>query len=135
MAICRSKGGVMNEIKLTAKTSYETMILEYLAENASEMLAERINNGTKTLSQCWNYIMSEARRQAQNGCACIEDKVVYGWAIHFFEEDSINGEKHNKAPSNVTIAPTEKIDSKPRQKKKVEAPAENQMSLLDLFGV
>ena len=27
--------------------------------------------------------------------ACIEDKTVYGWAIHYFEEDDIQGKLFN----------------------------------------
>ena len=139
----------MNEINLKAKTNNEEIILAYLNENASQMLAERINSGNKTLAQCWNYIMAEARKQATNGCACIEDKVVYGWATHFFEEDDIDGEKYNKT-SAVAVTKTvtktsekkkvEKYEKKvgsesPRPKrKKSEEPQLAQFSFDDLLG-
>ena len=38
-----------------------------------------------------------ARRSSANArSACIEDAVVYGWAVHFFEEDSIEGTLYNE---------------------------------------
>ena len=95
----------MVQLKLTANTPSEQRILEYLQNNASETLAEKINNGTpfekdgkpltnkKSLSGFMEYACSEARNLAAKDetAACVEDSVVYGWAIHYFEEDSIEG--------------------------------------------
>lgn len=95
----------MAQLKLTANTPSEQRILEYLQNNASETLAEKINNGTpfekdgkpltnkKSLSGFMKYACDEARNLAAKGetTACVEDSVVYGWAIHYFEEDSIEG--------------------------------------------
>ena len=95
----------MMQLKLTANTPSEQRILEYLQNNASETLAEKINNGTpfekdgkpltnkKSLSGFMKYACGEARNLIAQGetAACIEDSVVYGWAIHYFEEDSIEG--------------------------------------------
>ena len=93
------------ELNLTANTPAEEKILQYLKENASETLADKINNGTpfekdgnpllnkKTLSGFMKYACDEARKLAEKGAnsACIDDVTVYGWAIHFFQEDSIEG--------------------------------------------
>ena len=95
----------MAKLNLTANTPSEQRILEYLQNNASETLAEKINNGTpfekdgkpltnkKSLSGFMEYACSEARNLAAKDetAACVEDSVVYGWAIHYFEEDSIEG--------------------------------------------
>lgn len=132
-------------LKLEAKTSNEQIVLDYLKENVSEMLAEKINSGKKTLSQCWSYIVSEARRLAQNNCACVTSDTVFGWAIHFFEEDSIDGKKYDtKAPAKVTntkpkpvatTQPTQKSEPIQVQEKvvkpKVKSAIEGQMSLFD----
>lgn len=91
------------ELNLTAITPAEEKILQYLKENASETLAEKINNGTpfekdgkpllnkKTLSGFMKYVCDEARKLAEKGAnsACIDDATVYGWAVHYFEEESI----------------------------------------------
>ena len=93
------------ELNLTANTPAEEKILQYLKENASETLANKINNGTpfekdgnpllnkKTLLGFMKYACEEARKTVESGSssACIEDSVVYGWAVHYFEEESIEG--------------------------------------------
>ena len=93
------------ELNLTANTPSEQKILEYLQNNASETLADKINNGTpfekdgnpllnkKTLAGFMKYACEEARKTVESGSssACIEDSIVYGWAVHYFEEESIEG--------------------------------------------
>lgn len=106
----------MIQLKLTANTPSEQRILEYLQNNASETLAEKINNGTpfekdgkpltnkKSLSGFMKYACGEARNLAAKGetAACVEDSVVYGWAIHYFEEDSIEGTLYTLDGSEYT---------------------------------
>ena len=93
------------ELNLKANTPAEQQILEYLQNNASETLAEKINNGTpfekdgkplinkKSLSDFMKYACDEARKLAEKGSnsAYVEDSTIYGWAVHFFEEESIEG--------------------------------------------
>ena len=117
----------MIKLNLTPQNKQEELILTYLQNNASETLADKINNGTpfekdghpllnkKTLSGFMKYACDEARKLAEKGAnsACIDDATVYGWAIHFFEEDSIegtlytiDGEEYKPAPKKVaTIKP------------------------------
>lgn len=119
----------MIKLNLEAKNNSQQRILEYLQENVSEMLAEKINNGTpfekdnkqlinkKTLDGFMKFACDEARKQAENGAnsACVEDSIVFGWAIHYFEEDSIEGTVYNldgteyksvvKAKTNKATAP------------------------------
>ena len=93
------------ELNLTAQNKQEEQVLNYLQNHASEELANKINNGTlfekdgknlinkKTLTGFMKYACDEARKLAEKGAtsACIDDQTVYGWAIHFFEEDGIEG--------------------------------------------
>lgn len=93
----------MIKLNLTSQNKQEELILNYLQNNASETLANKINNGTpfekdsnsllnkKTLSGFMKYACDEARKLAEKGAnsACIEDSVVYGWAIHYFEEERL----------------------------------------------
>lgn len=95
----------MIKLNLNANTPAEQKILKYLQNNASETLVDKINNGTpfekdgkplinkKTLAGFMKYACDEARTTVENGSssACIEDSVVYGWAVHYFEEESIEG--------------------------------------------
>ena len=82
----------MARLNLEAKTPAQGLILQYLEQNASESLAERINAGSHNLQDCFDYIRNEARKQAVNGVAAIEDRQVYGWAIHYFEENGNPGD-------------------------------------------
>ena len=93
------------ELNLKANTPAEQKILKYLQNNASETLVDKINNGTpfekdgkplinkKTLAGFMKYACEEARKTVESGSssACVEDSVVYGWAVHYFEEESIEG--------------------------------------------
>lgn len=113
------------KLNLEAKTKEQELVKAYLEGNASEVLAEKINNGTpfekdgkiltnkKTLDGFMKYAFDEARKLASKGAnsACVEDKVVYGWAIHYFEEDSIEGTLYNEDGSEYK--PTPKVTDKP----------------------
>ena len=93
------------ELNLTAQNKQEELVLKYLQDNASDVLTNKINNGTpfeknghsltnkKTLAGFMRFACDEARKLAEKGAnsTFIDDQTVYGWAIHFFEEDSIEG--------------------------------------------
>ena len=158
----------MKELNLVANGTAQQRIKEYLEQNASDVLAEKINNGVKvekdgktliskkTLDGFMKYATEEARKLAEKGasCACIEDSVVFGWAIHYFEEDSIEGTLYNEdgteyakpktapkktkeapksTPTHTETKPTETLPKPtPKKTKKNENP--NQFSLFDLMG-
>ena len=124
-------------LKLEATTKNEKLILDYLKENASEALKEKINNGEKTLSQCWSYIVSEAQKLAEKceSCgskveqtACVTSDILFGWAVHFFEEDSIKAEMFKITP------PVKTVTSKPSkpQTPKSQGDQLEQLSLFDM---
>ena len=115
------------ELNLKANTPAEQRILEYLQNTASETLAEKINNGTpfekdgnpllnkKTLSGFMKYACDEARNLAEKGAnsACIDDVTVYGWAIHYFEEDSIEGTLYTIDGEKYKPALKKAVNTKP----------------------
>ena len=138
----------MIELNLTANTESEKRILEYLQNNVSETLADKINNGTpfekdgkllinkKALSNFMKYACDEARKLAEKGAnsACIEDSVVYGWVIHFFEEESIVGTLCNA--DGTEYKPVVKAAAKPITKPVVTEtkPKQVQWSLFDMVN-
>ena len=129
------------KLNLQAVTKEEQKVKAYLEANASEVLAEKINSGVriqkdgktllnkKTLAGFMKYACGEAKKQAEKGAqsVCIDDDTVYGWAVHYFEEDSIEGTLCNedgteyKAPiPKVTAkAPTVKPHPKPQPKPQI----------------
>ena len=81
------------------------------------------------------FACDEAKKQAEKGAqsACIDDDVVYGWAVHYFEEDSFvgmlyneDGTEHKNQPSVATKAPTVKYTPPKPQPKP-------QLSMFDLL--
>lgn len=132
-------------LNLETKSKEQELVKAYLEENASETLAEKINNGTpfekdgktfinkKTLDGFMKYASDEARKLASKGAnsACVEDNVVYGWAVHYFEEDSIEGTLFNADGTEYKSAPK----STPAKVKKVEPkkPEQRQPTLFDFM--
>lgn len=132
-------------LNLEPKTKEQELVKAYLEENASEILADKINNGTpfekdgktfinkKTLDGFMKYASDEARKLASKGAnsACVEDKVVYGWAVHYFEENSIEGTLFNADGTEYKPAPK----SAPTKVKKVEPKKteERQPTLFDFM--
>lgn len=126
-------------INLKAEGRNQELVLEYLEKNASDVLAEKINAGTKTMDDCWKFITAEAKKKAKNGCACIEDATVYGWAVHFFEEDEIKTQNEyvNTGDTVKTKHGEKAVRSeakKPEPKAKPKNELGGQISLFDLVG-
>ena len=119
-------------LNLVANNDNEKRVLDYLSLAVSDVLAEKINTGKKTLQGCWSYIVGEAKKKAVSGCACIEDKEVFGWAVHYFEEDDIKESKPSpKAKSVVVEKPVETVKPKAPKKDGLEGQAS---FFDDLFG-
>ena len=135
------------KLNLQATTKEEQKVKAYLEANASEVLADKINNGVrvqkdgktlinkKTLAGFLKFACDEAKKQAEKGAhsACIDDDAVYGWAVHYFEEDSIKGTLYNedgteyKAPMPKVTAKTPTVKPQPKPQPKP------QMSMFDLL--
>jgi len=87
------------ELKLTAGCKTGERILEYLRANASDVLAEKINAGNKSLAGALSYCKVQARKLAQDsGMVCVEDETVFGWVIHYFEEAELDQEEKPEEP-------------------------------------
>lgn len=131
------------KLDLKTKTKEQELVKAYLEENASEVLAEKINSGVriekdgkvlinkKTLDGFMKYASSEARKIASKGAnsACVEDKVVYGWAVHYFEEDAMEGTLYNEDGSEYKPAP--KVTDKPVVKPVKQKNDSAQISIFD----
>lgn len=78
--------------------SLENVIKSYLDERAKtdELFAKSYAKPNKSLKECCNYIMGEAKKHGN--AVCISDDEVYGMAVHYYDEDNI---KVNKLPANT----------------------------------
>ena len=136
----------MITLNLEANTEEEKLIKEHLENTASETLAEKINNGTKIikdnktllnkkdLNGFLDYAKEQARSSAKNGVAMIHHETVFGWSIHYFEEDSIEGTLYNEDGTEYKkIVKTEY--KPPVAKVEVKKKPENeQANFLDMFN-
>lgn len=75
-------------MKLEAKTPTETRLKAYLDENASEALREKIAAlpDRFNLGAAWRFIQDEARKALKNHSGFLEDEVVFGWLVHYYED-------------------------------------------------
>ena len=136
----------MIKLNLETKNKEQEIIKAYLEKNASDILADKINNGVqiqkdnktlinkKTLDTFMKYAYEEARKLAEKGanCACIEDKTVFSWAMHYFEEDSIEGILLNEDGSEYKITPPTPPKQIETSKPKKE---NNQQSFFDMLDL
>lgn len=74
-------------------TPFEQIIKEHLEKKAvsdavfAEKFIERCKADQKAIEGCCAYITAEAKKKAVKGCAVIADDEVFGWAIHYFDEN------------------------------------------------
>mgnify|MGYP002751120551 CR=1 FL=1 len=136
-------------LNLKANTPTQQLVKDYLEKSASATLADKINHGVKIqkdgktvlnkkdLNGFMNFACDEARKQTEKSAksACIEDSTVYGWAIHYFEEASVEGTLYNEdgtlyksTPTDVTRNPASTVLPIPPVKK-----PKPQMSLFELM--
>ena len=132
------------KLNLQTQSKEQEILLAYLEQNASAALAEKINNGIpankngtqlvmkKDLAGFMKYATEEARKAAPKGAtsACVEDKTVFSWLMHYFEENSIEGryfhpdgtpytppKKETKKSATTTVP---KANSTPKPKQEAE---------------
>lgn len=107
--------------------SMEQAIKIYLDKRAKEdsLFAEVYKKANKSIKGCCKYIYSKARELAKGGNAVgVDDETVYGWAVHYYDEDNIKVEDVKErvevvAPAIVQepIKEEKPVKQKPARKK------------------
>lgn len=148
---------VIEKLKYEENQKLRKFVAEKVLEQCEKEPAfiDKVLNEDKTLDDCIAYITSLAKKEADDGCATIEDNTVRGWAIHYFDEAELEDwkslsqkakeSKEREEQRNKTIK-TKKhedeeedakeeieeevipIEPKPKKSKKV---AEGQLSLFE----
>lgn len=87
----------------------ERIIADYLIDFAKEdpKFIDKLLSEKKTIEECLSYINAKAKDQAEGNVAMIEDKTVFGWAIHYFDEENL--EDWKKVSAKVTTTKTKKV--------------------------
>ena len=92
-------------------TSFEEIIRDYLNNEAkndpafAEKWDKRKANDNDAVKGCCSYIMAEAKKKAQHGCAVIADAEVFGWAFHYIQEGLKAPEKKQPVKVETTADP------------------------------
>ena len=116
--------------------TFEKIIKDYIEKFAQgdAVFASKYEKSGKDIEGCCRYIKSEARKQAQNGCAAIKDDEVFGWAVHYFDEEMTAPKDSPRA--EVKVTPTadmpKKADSLANQKPKAKKGSDDGM-MMSLF--
>ena len=139
-------------LNLQTNSKPQEIIKAYLEQNATQTLIDKINNGVlierngkqlinrKTLDGFMKYASEEAKKLAEKEArsACVEDTVVFGWAMHYFQEDSIEEtlfnadgtEYRQNTPTPKTKSPVSQKKSEPSKSE----PSKTQYSLFDMMN-
>ena len=136
-------------LNLKANTPAQQLVKEHLEKSASATLADKINHGVKIqkdgktvinkkdMDGIMRFASEQAKKQATKSKdpASLEDPAVSGGAIHYFEEESIEGTLYNEdgtvykpAQTSVTRSPAPIVSPIPSEKK-----PKPQMSLFELM--
>lgn len=125
----------IERIKILASEVKDTALLkivDYLLSR--EDMNDKYLNEEKSLKQMVDFIKGQAKRKANNGMAMIEDEVVYGWAIHYFDESNDQLELKEKPTEKTTSVekveqPKKIVSDATPKKKKTKWVAEGQLTL------
>lgn len=99
------------------KTSehFKQTIKNYLEKRAAEdeLFAKTYAKENKSIDECCNYVMKCAK---EGGCAGYSDEEVFGWAVHYYDEDDIKDIKPISARvvvnNSVELTEEEKVKAK-----------------------
>jgi len=93
---------------MKASNAFKQTIKAYLEKRASEdeLFAVTYQKENKNLDECCNYVMKCAK---EGNCAGYSDEEVFGWAVHYYDEDDIKNIKpvSGKVVVNHTVELTE----------------------------
>ena len=123
---------------MPTSNNFETTIKNYLDSRAQtdSLFAEAYRKANKSIKECCRYIISQARKLGGTAVA-VDDATVYGWAVHYYDEDDIKLEA-TAEPARVTTpaavtAPPKPVKPAPAKAEKKKAKAEADRRQLSLF--
>lgn len=111
------------------------IIIEYLKKYDDPVFKAKLEASEQTPYQLKKYISKEAKKYLKSGEGGIADEIVYGWAIHFIDENiqfEANKPEANKPKTNSSALPKAEV-VKPKKVKAKEKEQDKQLSLFDDF--
>lgn len=118
--------------------NFESTIKRYLDKRSEEdsLFAKAYAKAGKTIKECCNYIVSQARKMQQNGCAIIADDIVFGWAVHYYDEDNVEVDIEDSEQVEIRASelPAPVVSQQPVIKAVKKKRQDNNKLQLSLFG-
>lgn len=116
------------------ENEYVVVIGRYLKDRAliDPAFAENLKKENKSLKRCYQYIIDEAEKMQQDNCAMIKSDIVFGWAVHYYDEDDLSIDKVVKpAETKKTgkVIDDQEMKSEKKKATKKKDVAEDQLSL------
>ena len=70
---------------------FEQALKTYLDQRAQDdpLFAASYAKPKKSIQECARYCMQEARKLVKDNVAVVDNATVYGWAVHYYDEDNI----------------------------------------------
>ncbi len=110
-------------------------IAEFLIQRANEdkFVAATLENDKKSLSGCYDYIESIARKKEKNGCAVLEDGEVFYLAQHYYQESDDDLKKETNleikaiVPAATQINDTQPVNKPKRRKNNKKSQTEDEL--------
>lgn len=114
------------------------LLKKYLDNRAKEdsLFAETYKKANKNIKECCKYIYSQARKMAKGSNSVgIDDAIVFGWAVHYYDEDNIKADEVKERVEVATPEPASVEQPKPQPKpvQKRRRGEDNSLQL-SLFG-
>lgn len=114
------------------ESPFESIIRGYLETMAAQdpLFAETYKKPNKSVAECCKYIKQEAQKLKDGNVAIVENDTVYGWAVHYYDEDDI---KVESTPAAKVIASAQKTAPKPAKPAEPKKPEARQLSIFDFL--
>lgn len=130
----------MIDVTEEAKKAYRKAIILFLRERikTDELIAEGCKKENKTLDKCVEYIISQAKKQAENNVAFVPDDEVYGWVVHYLTEEmeSDNAPQYEPAKKEAeqeteSLKENDKLTKLKKHNEKLEVMASTKKTIID----
>ena len=99
--------------------NFENTIKAYLDKRAGEdsLFAESYKKPGKSIKECCDYITGQAYKLG-GSTVVVDDDTVYGWAVHYYDEDGI---KVDKLPARAGVRPVVELSDEEKARAREDA--------------
>ncbi len=121
----------------TNNNSFQDTIKAYLDKRAQEdpLFAVTYAKENKNIKDCCSYITGRAKKVQSGGCAVISHEEVFGWAVHYYDEDDIIVEKTSNVRSEVMTSASKSELKKEATKAKLKPKKKDDVGQLSFFDL